>query len=463
MRKKGVNLFFIFFFFFASITYSAEVCGWRTYLDITNPGELCPSSALALSSTQLATYGIGCSQSESISGDCVTQYKICCTDTTKSYEDAVTFKNTTTVNVGTEQDVAMALYERVKADIVSPSCASGYSKTADLLGFVSDIKSSSSNYMKSDVTVTSWGRVGCSKFTNSTTVVLNPVQTGGGSTAESLVELQKVNTALTSIKGILDSIETTGQASNPLLTDIKTLLQDGLDFNSAALETGINQVGVNTASSNDILNAINTKLTKDCTTTWDPNGGTCSWVDSDRNPSTPDIQICSGADVTNCEGIDVSDSAALGKLQEIKDLLASGTGGTVNADMTETNSILTDIKNFLTGASSLVPYTDESASKTAYSYSDFITTVPTVTNYKDEFNTFVTNMKSTPLYGLLGSFFNSVPIQGTSIISFNGGKYGHHTFDFATWSSVFLVLKALVLIIFASLSLKIIFLKGGSG
>lgn len=461
--KKGISLFVIFFFFYSNCF--AGFCGNSILVSLvkdSDGGSSCPEIA----PDYPYTLSSDCSVSTKSVVGCLYVYKICCGDISKKYEDStVKVELGQSVEIGREPVKAEEIYTKFKnsTSIGAPACSQGFTTTSEMMGYVYHVTPSysTSDYTKSDVAVSMWNRVGCSKFTSSTTVVLNPVESGGGSNSASLAELQKTNTTLTSIKEIMDSIKTTGQASNPLLTDIKTLLQDGLDFNSAALETGINQVGINTASSNDILNAINNKLTQNCTTTWDPNIN-CYWgppVPPSRDP----VWTCSGGNVTNCKGIDVSDSAALGKLQEIKNLLASGSGGTVNVDMAQTNGILTDIKNFLIGASSLTSYNDDSGSKTAYSHSDFLTSTPTATSYKDEFATFQTNMESTPLYGLLGSFFGNVPHEGTSIIAFNGGRYGQHTVDFASWSSVFRVLKALVLIIFASLSLKIIFLKGGSG
>lgn len=472
LKKRGVNFLLFFLFLVVPPAYSAEICGWSVAFEITAYGMDCPSVARPYEFELFS----GCAVSYSETSNCVSLYKICCPDTTKSYEDSITLKKTqTAVAVGQEQQIAEGLYEQAKLEIVPPNCSPGYSKTADLLGYASDIKSNPSDYSKSDVTITAWGRIGCSKFTNTTTVSLNPVSSGGGTAVESLVELQKVNTALTTIKTVLDNIP---NSTNPLLTDIKTLLQDGLNFNSEALETGINQVavntnqvGVNTAAGNEILTAINNKLTQNCTTVWDPNGGSCTTYDHDRNPGTPDITTCTGANVTTCEGLDVSDSASLAKLQEIKDAIIAGQGqstignysGTFNIDLTETNSFLDQIKDFFSGSSTLSEHTDASASKTAYSSSYFEEGIPTSQSYSNEFNGFVSDMKATPLYGLMGGFFNGVPTSGVSVVSFNGGRYGTHSYDFSSWGSILTVIKALVLIIFAAMSMKIIFLKGGSG
>lgn len=457
---KLVNLFFSFLFLFVVPSYSAEICGWSVAFEITAYGMDCPSQAKPYEFELFS----GCAVSYSETANCISLYKVCCPDTTRAYEDILVIKKSqTNVPIGQESQVVQNLVALAEAEVVPPTCSAGYNKTFDLPGYSSDIKSSPSDFTKNDVTVTVLARVGCSKFTGNTTISLNPIQTGGGISVESLVELQKVNTALTSIKTVLDNIP---NSTNPLLTDIKTLLQNGLNFNSTALESGISQVGVNTATGNDLLNQINNKLTTNCSTVWDPNINCYPQLDG-----VPVVgATCYGGNVTVCEGLDVSDSASLAKLQEIKDAIIAGGGGTVNADLTETNNridtsngFLSDIKNFFVGSSTLLQHTDTSASKTAYSSSYFEVGIPTPQSYSNEFNSFVSNMKATPLYGLMGGFFNGVPNSGVSVVSFDGGRYGTHSYDFSSWGSILTVIKALVLIIFAAMSMKIIFLKGGSG
>ncbi len=470
---KLVNSFFVFCFLFLFVVpaYSVEVCGWAVAYEITAYGMDCPASAKPY---EFELYS-GCSVPYSETADCISLYKVCCPDTTQAYEDTLVIKKSQAdVPIGQEFQVAENLVALAQAEVVAPVCSSGYKKILDLPGHSLNISSSASDYTKNDVTVTVLARVGCSKFTSNTTISLNPIQTGGGFSAESLVELQAINTALSTIKTVLDNIP---NSTNPLLTDIKTLLQTGLNFNSEALETGINQVavntnqvGVNTAAGNEILTAINNKLTQNCTTVWDPNLN-CTSGDWDRDPNTPPTDQCTGENTTTCEGLDVSDSASLAKLQEIKDAIIAGQGqstmgnysGTVNIDLTETNSSLTQIKDFFSGSSTLTQHTDTSASKTAYSSSYFEEGIPTSQSYSNEFNSFVSDVKATPLYGLMGGFFSGVPTSAVSVVSFNGGRYGTHSYDFSSWGSILTVIKALVLIIFAAMSMKIIFLKGGSG
>jgi len=77
------------------------------------------------------------------------------------------------------------------------------------------------------------------------------------------------------------------------------------------------------------------------------------------------------------------------------------------------------------------------------------------------FGGFVDAMKGTSLFSIPGQFSSSIPTGGTSTMSFDGGRFGQHTFDFSTFSTVFAVVKSLFLIICSWVSLRIIS-KGGA-
>lgn len=396
------------------------------------------------------TLDSGCSVSSKSVVGCLYVYKICCGDTSKQYEDSTTSTLLAqSIDVGREEEAAASKYEEFKTSAVAPICADGFKTTSEMLGYVYYVTPSYStgDYTKSDVSVSAWNRVGCSKFTNTTTVTLNPVSGSGtgGTTAITSEQLDTTNSLLTDIKFYVNSIPKTDTSGT--LTDIKNLLSTGLNFNSSNMES--------------LLTDIKDKLQQACTTTQ-----TYLGVDLKGNP------IYSTS--TSCSGLSVSDSATQSLLTDVKSSLSNlstgGTGGTV--DMTETNTILTgsksflsDIKDFFSGSSSLSQYSDSSASKAAYSssYLSDSSSVPTLDSYETAFSDFTNNMKTTSLYGLMGSFFTSVPNSGSSIVSFDGGVYGSHSYDFSSWSSIMSVIKAFVLITFAAISLKIIFLKGGSG
>lgn len=86
-------------------------------------------------------------------------------------------------------------------------------------------------------------------------------------------------------------------------------------------------------------------------------------------------------------------------------------------------------------------------------------------NLGTRFKTFFDQMKTTAVFSLPNQFLNGLPSGGSSTMSFNGGRYGQHTFDFAnsSLSPLWNALKGLLLVIFGWYSVKIVALKGGGG
>jgi len=79
------------------------------------------------------------------------------------------------------------------------------------------------------------------------------------------------------------------------------------------------------------------------------------------------------------------------------------------------------------------------------------------------FKTFFDQMKTTAVFSLPNQFLTSIPNGSTSVVAFSAGRFGDHTFDFSTFSNVWLMLKAVVLVLFGWFSLRIAVLKGGGG
>lgn len=71
-------------------------------------------------------------------------------------------------------------------------------------------------------------------------------------------------------------------------------------------------------------------------------------------------------------------------------------------------------------------------------------------------------LSGSALFSLPSEMLGSIPSGGTSTYTFNGGRYGSHTFDFSSYASVFVFVKSLVLILFSWCAVKIVTLKGGS-
>lgn len=82
-------------------------------------------------------------------------------------------------------------------------------------------------------------------------------------------------------------------------------------------------------------------------------------------------------------------------------------------------------------------------------------------SFSQVFSDFKNNIQSTSLFSFYSPAF-SVPDSSDSVVSFNAGVYGSHSFDFASWSSLYPYIRALVMVVFSFVAVKIIILKGGS-
>ena len=76
------------------------------------------------------------------------------------------------------------------------------------------------------------------------------------------------------------------------------------------------------------------------------------------------------------------------------------------------------------------------------------------------FTTFLSNVKSTGLFSFSSSFFNSLPGGGSPIYTIEAGTYGTHTIDLSeTMGTGLAVLKTVLLLLFAFLSIRVVILK----
>ena len=84
---------------------------------------------------------------------------------------------------------------------------------------------------------------------------------------------------------------------------------------------------------------------------------------------------------------------------------------------------------------------------------------------KTNFDTFKTGLASSSLFSAHATFFSAAAGVGTGTapkITVNGGHtFGSHDFDFAIYTPWLLILKSVVLVVFAFISIRIVVLKGG--
>ncbi|MGD9686359.1 MAG: hypothetical protein AB7U43_05230 [Desulfobacter sp.] len=83
-------------------------------------------------------------------------------------------------------------------------------------------------------------------------------------------------------------------------------------------------------------------------------------------------------------------------------------------------------------------------------------------DFGQRFQQFFGEMQTTAVFSLPNQFLTSIPTGSSSVVSFNGGRFGSHSFDFATFSDLWLALKTVILVLFGWLSIRIAILKGGA-
>lgn len=77
---------------------------------------------------------------------------------------------------------------------------------------------------------------------------------------------------------------------------------------------------------------------------------------------------------------------------------------------------------------------------------------------------FFDSMKASSFFSMPASLFQSFPSGGSPTISFDGGRYGVHSYNFSlAWVSIIPILKGIIIVAFAAASVKIVAIKGGSG
>lgn len=107
------------------------------------------------------------------------------------------------------------------------------------------------------------------------------------------------------------------------------------------------------------------------------------------------------------------------------------------------------------GSTNGVVYNSQGLSSTPYGSGQ------TVGDFGGRITQFVDDVKKTPLFSLPSSLLGNIPGGGSSTISFTAGRFGSHTYDFASWGSLLGTLKTIILIIFSAVGVKIVTLKGG--
>jgi hypothetical protein len=85
---------------------------------------------------------------------------------------------------------------------------------------------------------------------------------------------------------------------------------------------------------------------------------------------------------------------------------------------------------------------------------------PEFDDFKTLFENFINAMKNTSLFSLPGRLYNNIPNSGVCEMQVNCGQYfGTHTVSFCNWSGMLTGFKAVILVIFSYLAIRVIILK----
>lgn len=76
---------------------------------------------------------------------------------------------------------------------------------------------------------------------------------------------------------------------------------------------------------------------------------------------------------------------------------------------------------------------------------------------------FLDALQSSPIFSFAQNALGNIPGGGDSLYTFSAGRYGQQSFNLSVLSGIFATLKAVILICFGVVCVKIITLKGGSG
>lgn len=110
----------------------------------------------------------------------------------------------------------------------------------------------------------------------------------------------------------------------------------------------------------------------------------------------------------------------------------------------------------------------EEDQKSAVSGSSFNNGTPYGDSSKDfdfgnRFKLFFDQMKTTAVFSIPTRFLSSVPSSNVSSVSFDAGRFGRQSFDFSAFYSLWESFRAVILVLFGWLSVRIAVLKGGVG
>lgn len=185
------------------------------------------------------------------------------------------------------------------------------------------------------------------------------------------------------------------------------------------------------------------------------------WEEMERKISNSQAQdlVAQGSGVLT--GAAVAGGGTVGDV--VKAQALAGIGSTVITNIQNegdvTNNIDGDVTSVNSGTAALIDQAKKEADGGVVAPTAPGAYSKTTGNINSVINTFWNNLKATAMFGLIANFFNYTPGEGSCTISIDMGTTfgGEKTVSFCDWNLI--PLKAALLIGFAFLSIRIVFLK----
>lgn len=457
MALKSVLVSFFIMILFVSESYA--FCYQKVMSAANRP------SGMALGCFDTApvyTPSTGCSVSSSAMQGCLAVYQICCDDSVKGYETGAPHIDTLTgVDVGSEYEAAKLFYEDMQVyGYAAPACEPGFQSTWEGKGMVHNSEPDPSDFTKSKVTVSSFYRQGCDVFSNTSSSSYTPIGSVGGSGGTGgtvTVDMAATNDLLTAIKaaiegagnkgdntGVIDAVNNKGQGTIDAVNNIKALLEVGGAANPNALLQSIKGVldglGTSGTEGNQLLTDIKTILQNGTGGTGGGTGGTVN------------------VDMTETNGLLTDSKGILGSIKDKIDSLYESVTGFFNTggdsgsvDALSTAGVPTE--GDLTGGD--LETRMRSQLKEKFEFEGKKTALDIYKEHQTEWS-------KSDLFG----FINNLNVQmGSSLPVWNLSlpRWGvNYTFDLGDshWSYIFGVVRTLIIIGATIMAYRIIFRAG---
>lgn len=466
MRKELIKfVLFIIFSVSPCFAFDTNYIGLKVQSDNS-----CPQG----SNTPPSNVPAECTSSKISQYKCIDVWKVTCPDTLGSaFENSVVSEVPLTEMY--ESQVQTHINDSYQSFLAGAAanlgCPGGSTKVGSLgasIGYVE--QGSSPNTV--GVTVDNYAHVYCTKG-SVTDVVVSPLPIGGGigggaADPELLAKLDITNSHLLESKDLLvtnnngiitiQDILTNGFGNESILLNHIASQLTGIDGVMVQTESGITVLNNSVVAGNGLIASVDGKLATEQ-----------GILTNGFSTLETGVSGLGGSLGTLNTGIDTVNSQLSGigtGIQGINDKLAAiGGGGTINGDVTvnvDNSGVITELQTIRNDLNSGTYTGGDGSGLDAYSAGGTGGEAEVAAKFSfvgEKFNTLKTRVQSTQFVSGFQGFFH-LPAGSTSVISFDGGIYGNHSYDFASWGSIFIVVKSILLVTVSYACVRILVLKG---